>query len=327
MRLISFNIIKRLNFQPPVPKQQINLCQIRNLHVKPFVLGINKNSFGNNYFKVGCSFLITRRMSSTKPAAEVSEGLPFKTLRFLPKSGQEKKGSAIIVLQEWWGINEQIKVHAQHIADNANTLAVVPDLYKGKLGLSQEEASHLMSNLDWKESLVELEALVDSLKKENREKIGSIGFCMGGEFHKPRVGHSHCERAVSLALASHVAAKKPLSAVVTCYGIPSPTICDVSVIAIKTPVQGHFGSEDKHTGFSDPNAAYSLERNLEEGIERLDASGKEIAIYRYDGEDHAFLNNEERSLKMRKEQGFLDFNIKNQELAWNRIFEFFNKYL
>ena len=37
-----------------------------------------------------------------------------------------------------WGINEQIKGHAQRIADNTNTLAVVPDLYKGKLGLSKE---------------------------------------------------------------------------------------------------------------------------------------------------------------------------------------------
>lgn len=312
MGKISLNTIKRLNFQPPVPKQKISLYQIRNLHVKPFVLGINENSFGNNSFKIGCSFLITR-MSSTKPSAEVKEGLPFNTLRFLPKSGQEKKGSAIIVLQEWWGINEQIKIHAQKIADNTNTLAVVPDLYKGKLGLTQEEASHLMSNLDWKESLVELEVLVDSLRKENREKIGSIGFCMGG--------------AMSLALASQLAAKKPLSAVVTCYGVPSPTICDVSVVALKSPVQGHFGSEDKQTGFSDQNAAKSLERNLEEGIERMDAAGKEITIYRYDGEDHGFLNNEERALKMRKEQGFLDVNVKSQELAWNRIFEFFNKYL
>ncbi len=57
-------------------------------------------------------------------------------------------------------------------------------------------------------------------------KIASIGFCMGG--------------ALSLALASHLAAKKPLSAVVTCYGVPSPTICDVSVISLKTPVQVPF---------------------------------------------------------------------------------------
>ncbi|CAB4383534.1 unnamed protein product [Rhizophagus irregularis] len=251
---------------------------------------------------------------STKPESEVSEGLPFKTLRFLPKNGQEKKNSAILVLQEWWGINEQIKIHAQRIADNTNTLTVVPDLYKGKLGLSQEEASHLMTNLDWKHALVELESLVDSLNKENREKIGSIGFCMGG--------------AMSLALASHLKPKKPLSAAVTCYGIPSPTICDLSVIAVATPVQGHFGKEDNMTGFSDLNAANSLERQLEEGIERFDEPGKEIAIYRYDGQGHAFLNDEEWALKMRKELGFVGGdNDEIKSLAWKRIYEFFNKYL
>lgn len=42
---------------------------------------------------------------------------------------------------------------------------------------------------------------------------------------------------MSLALASHLKPKKPLSAAVTCYGIPSPTICDLSVIAVTTPVQ------------------------------------------------------------------------------------------
>jgi hypothetical protein len=42
---------------------------------------------------------------------------------------------------------------------------------------------------------------------------------------------------MSLALASHLKPKKPLSAAVTCYGIPSPTICDLSVIAVSTPVQ------------------------------------------------------------------------------------------
>jgi len=119
-----------------------------------------------------------------------------------------------------------------------------------------------------------------------------------------------------------------LSAVVSCYGVPSPQICDLSIIAVTTPVQGHFGNEDKTTGFSDPNAAKSLERQLEEGIERVDEPGKEIAIYRYDGQGHAFLNDEEWALNMRKEQGFAggdDDEIKS--LAWKRIYEFFNKYL
>nr|CAG8456615.1 14708_t:CDS:2 [Entrophospora candida]CAG8482716.1 13237_t:CDS:2 [Entrophospora candida] len=238
------------------------------------------------------------------------EGLSFKTLSFSPKSGQEKKDSAIIVLQEWWGVNEQIKKHAQIIADNTNSLAIVPDLYKGKLGLSREEASHLMSNLDWKEALGELETLVDSLRKENRVKIASIGFCMGG--------------AMSLALAARLSQSKPLAAAIACYGTPSPAIGDVSVIPLKTPVQGHFGKKDDIAGFSDPNAANSLERLLNEGIKREGVTGKEIAIYHYDGQGHAFLNNEEFAIKG---QTYPTGDKDAQDLAWNRIFEFLKKYL
>ncbi|CAG8450464.1 6714_t:CDS:2 [Diversispora eburnea] len=242
--------------------------------------------------------------------------LPFKILRFKPQTGEQKKKSAIIVLQEWWGINEQIKKHAQRIADNVKIMTVVPDLYKGKLGLSSEEASHLMNNLDWKKASIELENLNDFLKKENSyEKIGSIGFCMGG--------------AMSLTLASHLVSKNdPLNAVITCYGIPSNSLVDISNIAIKTPVQGHFGKEDKLTGFSDPNAANSFERRLREGVERFDVMNYDIQIYRYDNEGHAFLNDEEWSLNKRKELGYAGGeNQEVKDLAWKRIYEFFNKYL
>ena len=80
-------------------------------------------------------------------------------------------------------------------------------------------------------------------------KIGSIGFCMGGEFFflkdsrdffffkLIKLNNFVILGAVSLALASHLAEKKPLSAVVSCYGIPSSKLCDLSVIGVKTPVQ------------------------------------------------------------------------------------------
>ncbi|CAG8731330.1 5182_t:CDS:1, partial [Acaulospora morrowiae] len=208
--------------------------------------------------------------------------LTFKTFRFYPKN-EEKKNSAVIVLQEWWGINEQIKTHAQYIADNTGTLAIVPDLYNGKLGLSAEEASHLMGNLNWEEALMGLEKLVEVLNKENRVKIGAIGFCMGG--------------AVSLAIAARLSTKNPLSAAVTCYGIPKPEYADVSKAAIKTPIQGHFGAEDNFCG---PDSVRSLERQLKEaqGYE-----GKEISIHIYEGEGHAFLNEGEWATQKRKELG------------------------
>jgi dienelactone hydrolase len=51
-------------------------------------------------------------------------------------------------LQEWWGVDEEVRQHAAFIASKGYR-AIVPDLYRGKLGLDAEEAHHLMTNLDF----------------------------------------------------------------------------------------------------------------------------------------------------------------------------------
>jgi hypothetical protein len=90
-QITFFNTIKRLKFEQPIYFQQKKIHNFRQIHK------LHKNCFENNLLKVGYNYPIARKMS----VKEVSEELPFKTLRFLPKSGQEKKNSAIIVLQEW----------------------------------------------------------------------------------------------------------------------------------------------------------------------------------------------------------------------------------
>ena len=60
----------------------------------------------------------------------------------------EKSAPGVIVLQEWWGVTENIKKQALFISSKGYR-CLVPDLYKGKLGVNVEEAHHLMSNLDW----------------------------------------------------------------------------------------------------------------------------------------------------------------------------------
>lgn len=96
--IIFSNIIKRLNFKQPIYFQQKKIHTFHQNHKLPNKLF--KSCIENNFLKVEYNYPITRKMS-TKPESEVSEGLPFKTLRFLPKNGQEKKNSAILVLQEW----------------------------------------------------------------------------------------------------------------------------------------------------------------------------------------------------------------------------------
>jgi hypothetical protein len=98
---------------------------------------------------------------------------------------------AIIVIQEWWGCNDQIKTHAQRIANGTGAVALVPDLYRGKSTLDAAEAKHMMDDLDWALALKELASLAVSEGSGMKRKIGSIGFCMGG--------------ALSLALAATLA--------------------------------------------------------------------------------------------------------------------------
>ncbi|KAI9495369.1 dienelactone hydrolase [Zychaea mexicana] len=237
--------------------------------------------------------------------------LPFKVLTFDPKDTSKKiDGAAIIVLQEWWGINDTIKQHAQRIANNTGARTVLPDLYKGKIGLTAEEASHLMTNLDWTVAINELETLAKSLNAEGYTKLGAIGFCMGG--------------GLSLALATQLTSP-PLKAAVTCYGT-TPDNFDVTKITSATAIQGHFGGKDTMEGFSDPAAANKLEVNLK--------SASDVNIYRYPEQGHAFLNDDDWSIEKRKELGFVDKNIepRSQEQAirdeaWSRIYTYLIKHL
>ncbi|KAF7723772.1 hypothetical protein EC973_001685 [Apophysomyces ossiformis] len=218
-----------------------------------------------------------------------------------------------MVLQEWWGVNEQIKVHAQRIADNTGMHTVIPDLYKGKIGVTAEEASHLMSHLDWKEAVESLKQLANNLRQEKYTKIGAVGFCMGG--------------ALAIALSTAAAeANEPIQAAVACYGRPPADQFDVKKITNATAVQGHFGGKDTMAGFSDPAAADDLEAGL--------VNAKQVAIYRYPEQGHAFLNDEDWSISMRKELGFVDKDIDvktaeqaTRDLAWSRMYSFFAEHL
>jgi carboxymethylenebutenolidase len=249
---------------------------------------------------LGSSTLL-RRWLSTAMALP-----PF--LSFQPSSGLTSKAPAVIVLQEWWGINDQIKSHAQKVADRTGAEAIVPDLYKGKLGLNAEEASHLMNHLDFQNAVAEIETLCQELQKDHADrKIGVTGFCMGG--------------ALSLAAAALV--EKPLAACAPFYGIPPAALCDVSVIPTKTPIQGHYGDLDPMEGFSDKAAVDKLEQALQ------NANGdKEVEIFHYEKEGHAFMNTDDFSVEQRKVLYFPgDFDPTTQELGWDRLSSFLKKHL
>jgi carboxymethylenebutenolidase len=79
---------------------------------------------------------------------------------------------------------------------------LVPDLYKGKVGVDKEEASHMLSKLDWAAALEEIKQAVQYLRDGGATRVACIGFCMGG--------------ALSLAAAQHAG----IQCAAPFYGLP-----------------------------------------------------------------------------------------------------------
>ena len=98
-------------------------------------------------------------------------------------SGNEAR-PGLIVIHEWWGLNDHIKSIAERFAGEGYTV-LAPDLYNGKVTKDAEEAGGLMQGLDQDQALEALNGAVEFLKSRERVKsdaIGVTGFCMGGTF-------------------------------------------------------------------------------------------------------------------------------------------------
>ncbi|KAG6750077.1 hypothetical protein POTOM_047155 [Populus tomentosa] len=77
----------------------------------------------------------------------------------------------IVVLQEWWGVDFEIKNHAVKISQlGPGFKALIPDLYRGKVGLDVAEAQHLMDGLDWQGAVKDIQASVNWLKTNGSSK-------------------------------------------------------------------------------------------------------------------------------------------------------------
>ncbi|OAY33079.1 protein usf [Manihot esculenta] len=208
----------------------------------------------------------------------------------------------IVVLQEWWGVDFEIKNHAVKISQlEPGFKALIPDLYRGKVGLDVAEAQHLMEGLDWQGAVKDIRASVNWLKANGSKKVGVTGFCMGG----------------ALSVATSVLVPE-VDAVVAFYGVPSSELADPA--QAKAPVQAHFGELDNFVGFSDVTAAKALE-------EKLKASGMPYEVHIYPGNAHAFMNRSEEGIKRRKGMGIPDEDEAAVELAWSRFKTWMTRYL
>lgn len=100
----------------------------------------------------------------------------------VPPSKAASPSSALILLQEWWGLNTQMK----HISHRYSTALpafhiLTPDLYHGELAHNEDEAGHLFHGLDWDGALKDVQGYVNYAKNDlGCQAVFVLGFCMGG---------------------------------------------------------------------------------------------------------------------------------------------------
>jgi len=177
-----------------------------------------------------------------------------------PESGS---GPGVIVIQEWWGLVDQIAGVADRLAGQGFT-ALAPDLYGGKTTHDLDEAPKLMGQLDAAQAARDLAGAVDYLLGHEActsDKVGAVGFCMGGGF--------------VLQLAHQQGDK--VGAAVPFYPVGGDTD-DLS--GVRCPVLAHFGGGDDYTP---PEYRQDLEQKLKD-------AGVDVTFRVHEGAGHAFFN-------------------------------------
>jgi len=203
-----------------------------------------------------------------------------------PEGAAAKKNApAIVVIQEWWGLNDWVKATADRMA-GMGYVAIAPDLYRGQVATDAQLAHELMRGLPDERAIRDVRAAAAWLKSDaggGAKKIGVIGFCMGGR----------------LSLLSSLD-KGPFDATVLCYG--SPETNPDRLKTLRGPVLGIFGGADRGIG---PEQAAALEAGLKK-------AGRKGRVISYPGAGHAFLNDTGTQ-----------YDAGSAEKAWGEVRSFF----
>jgi carboxymethylenebutenolidase len=205
---------------------------------------------------------------------------------YLAKSAKPN-APAVVVIQEWWGLQDQIKGICDRYA-LAGYDALAPDLYSGVVVPyhDREAAGKEMGSLNFLDATEQTVRGAVQFLKKNGVKVGLTGFCMGG--------------AVTIIGACKI---PELTAGVCFYGIPPEAVAKPAEIRI--PLQGHFALRDD---WCTPEAVDKFEAAMK-------SAGKKTELYRYDA-DHGFVN-EQRDVHDRAAC----------ELSWERTLGFWRQHL
>jgi carboxymethylenebutenolidase len=180
---------------------------------------------------------------------------------------QQEPMPAVIMIHEWWGLNEHIKNQADILAKEGYVVLAV-DLYQGEVATTSDRSRELSSSVRSNpasaiENLQSAVNYVKSLEMVDGNRIASLGWCFGGDW------------SLQLALNS---SENPLAATIIYYGRPVTNTASLS--SITWPILGIFGDQDQ---------AIPVE-SVKQFASALNASGVTNDIYLYEGVGHAFAN-------------------------------------
>jgi carboxymethylenebutenolidase len=238
-------------------------------------------------------------LATTPPAQRVNG----RDVIYVKQDGEEIKGwlawpadkpkgesPGIIVVHEWWGLNDNIRQTSERLAaEGYVTLAV--DLYGGESAATPKAAMKLMQALNAKadDGRENLAAAYDYLHNTmGLEKVGIVGWCLGGRW----------------SLQASLRLPDDINASVIYYG--GVTDDKAQLETLQMPILGHFAAKDP---IVPPDSVIAF-RNA------LDELGKDADVYIYPDTKHAFSN-----------PSGMAYNAEAAELAWERTVGFFGEYL
>ena len=195
---------------------------------------------------------------------------------------------AVVLIHEWWGLNDQIKSMAAELA-SLGYIAFAIDLFGGQVAASPEEARLLTGDVDPARATAQLSGAIAHLREheDSSGKVGTVGWCFGGAW------------SINASMAA------PVDATVVYYGRLPQTADELA--SLEGPVLGHFGTEDG-----------SIDEVMVGGFERaMSAAGKADALdVEWYVANHAFAN----PTSSRYDQD-------DAELAWSRTQTFLARHL
>ena len=206
----------------------------------------------------------------------------------VPESG---KGPGVVVLQEWWGLEDHIKDVCERFA-REGFLALAPDLFRGETTDQPDEAQQKMMAMSMDQAEKDMRGAVDYLADHEGFEgsgVGAVGFCLGG----------------GLAVWAGTINPK-VKAVVSYYYVMPHGKPDFS--KLQAPVLGHFGTGDDFVSVDDAKA---LEQEISD-------AGADVRFEFYEGAGHAFFNDTDR-LGTHDEE--------HARRSWERTVSFFREHL